>query len=203
MTNKFKVGDRVSHKRYGQGTIRGFSGDYYITEFDNPHHEMHTCNGFLNLCKGRYCNDSELDFARVVMYPNIHISFSPKKSFTTAKFVTPDGKILKTCVAKCDPNDAWDSYTGANIAIARLFNKDPHWDIWDEEYVMDDTVEWDAQVNGYGKFVCINAGYGNDKRIFTKGRIYGVSDYVMKDDSGALVNTNAPEFENYFLKIVE
>lgn len=203
MTDKFRVGDKVNHKKYGYGTVRGFSGDYYIVEFEKAHPEMHTCNGSLRLCKGRYCDDHDLEFASNVVYPNIHIVFNPKKNLTIAKFVAPDGKILKTCVAKRDPDDAWDSYMGANIAIARLFNKNPKWNAWDEEYNMGDTVEWNAQANGSGKFVCINIGYGNGKRIFTKGKIYEVKDYTMRDDNGVLVNTNAPEFENYFLKIVE
>lgn len=139
----------------------------------------------------------------ITCYPDIHVSFNINKGITTAKFVAPDGKPLKTCVAKRDPDDSWDSYMGANIAIARLFNKDPKWDSWGEEYDMGDTVEWDAQVNGCGKYVCIGAGYGNDRRIFTKGKIYQVSDYVMRDDYGALVVANTREFENYFLKIVE
>lgn len=203
MTRNFKVGDRVKHSRYGCGMIRGFSGNYYIVEFDNIHSSTHNCNGSIKSGKGRYCDDYDLDFAPVVSYPDIHITFIPKKNLTTAKFIAPDGKVLKTCIAKRDPNDAWDSYMGANIAVARLFNKDPHWDSWDESYNMADTVEWEVQIGSNGKFVCINTGYGNGKRGFTKGKIYEAKDGAMRDDYGSLVNTDTYEFENYFLKIVE
>lgn len=211
MNYKFKIGDKVRHSTYGKGIVKTIDFDdpilCYAVEFDKANDDLHDCSGHTHDIHGWWCKEDEIypisDSNLITCYPDIHVSFNINKGITTAKFISPEGKTLKACIAKCDSYDAWDSYVGANIAIARLFNKDPQWDAWDEEYDMGDTVEWDTQVNGSGKFVCISAGYGNGKRIFTKGKIYEFKDYTMRDDCGTLVLTNTPEFENYFLKIVE
>ncbi len=208
MNYKFKVGDRVKYWRFGKGTIV-VADDYntYGVEFDCSDGVMHSCKGMTKNGHGWWCLENELSpvlSENSPVYPDIHITFNPKKNLTVAKFVDPNiNKTLKTCIAKRDPDDAWDSYTGANIAIARLFSKDPQWNSWVESYDMADTVEWQEQISNNRKFVCINTGYGNGKREFTKGKIYEAKDGVMRDDYGSLVNTNTPEFENYFLKIVE
>lgn len=207
MNCKFKVGDRVKHPIFGKGIVKYIDSNdpilCYAVEFNKANDDLHNCGGRTYNNHGYWCVEDEIypisASNLITCFPDIHVSFNITKGITTAKFISPEGKALKTCIAKRDPDDAWDSYIGANIAIARLFNKDPHWDDWDKSYDMSPTVEYRAQISNNGKFVCISETGG-----FTIGKIYKMENNVMTNDLGQKrMVGDEPDFEKHFLKIVE
>jgi hypothetical protein len=96
--------------------------------------------------------------------------------------ITNDGKITaatlyrddgtkKTATARCAPEDKFDFYTGAELALRRLMGKE---DIGMKK------LETPKYYNG--KVVCVKSEFTRD---FTVGKVYTFVDGTVKDNRGA------------------
>lgn len=201
----FKVGDRVSYPDFGIGTIVEVDeGELpFLVNFDNYNPDLHTGNGNVPDGHGWWCNAEELILEGVKEFPDIRISFNTYNGQTKASFIQPDGKSLKTRCAYLNPSDDWDSFIGATIAVARLFNKRPEWNESKGTYSMKDTVEYKEQIVPDGKYVCISKPVGF-LSCLTVGKIYNILNGAIVADNGVRYDIGAaPDFKKYFLKIVE
>lgn len=117
---KFKVGDRVSHTRYGAGTIRSLAQDRYVgVEFDSQigGHDLTSAKLLVSIKYGHgwWCHPETLTLCE---QPRSIIIYSDG-TITTA-LLKEGKKTIKTAIAKCSPADTYDFETGARIAFDRL-----------------------------------------------------------------------------------
>lgn len=97
---KFKVGDRVKHKYYGLGIIKKINIDLalpYAILFDN---------GDIEVCSNIYLTKIKPQKQTIVI---------KREDDTVTAYM---GK--HKAVAKCSPDDKFDLYKGAILAITRL-----------------------------------------------------------------------------------
>ena len=97
---KFKVGDRVKHKYYGLGIIKKINMDLdlpYAILFDN---------GDITLCPNAFLTKIKPQKQTIVI---------KREDDTVTAYM---GK--HKAVAKCSPDDEFDLYKGAVLAITRL-----------------------------------------------------------------------------------
>lgn len=119
---KFKIGDRVkciddgvwSKNLSGKyGTIKVKHNDsLYAVEFDEYIYG-HGCNGLAKYGHGWNCDESMLELAEEKTKPILIYRDG-------MKVVAEDKNTGKTGVAKCNPSDTFDFYTGAKLALERL-----------------------------------------------------------------------------------
>lgn len=131
---KFNVGDRVSH--YGhEGTVICISFDLVTcgVEFDEPDVGWHNCEG-VELSAGRmgtennsrWFYDYELELVKPIKETNEEANKENDKivithdgKTTTATLYCEDG-TKKVVTAKCHPEDTFDFFVGAKLAVERL-----------------------------------------------------------------------------------
>ena len=162
---KFKIGDKVR--------ITGCRDDF-TTHLDGKIGEV--IGAFLNdievMVKGEelpwlvWNHNAKL----VEKAPKDKIVITHDGKTTTAALCREDG-TKKTATSNCAPEDKFDFYTGAELALKRLFNK--------EDVGMQKT-EKPKYYNG--KVVCVKSGIPYD---FTVGKVYTFENGVVKDNRGA------------------
>ena len=74
--NKFKVGDKVHHYRYGRGTVKAYEDEalLYFVEFDSKHEILHN-GGY----KGIYGKDSSCYWFGPAMLTMVSKAFKGNK----------------------------------------------------------------------------------------------------------------------------
>ena len=115
---KFKVGDRVRHNQYGDGTVKVFQKEFPTiimigVEFDTSRDCFH-CLPYKGIAfsapdKGYWCMEDELKKIEIVT-----ITITRNENTVTAYM----GE--KKAVAKCSHKDRFDLYKGAVLALTRL-----------------------------------------------------------------------------------
>ena len=121
---KFKIGDKVKVKAEDAKTIDAKIGDVgtvkvidigkrlcYGVEFDKPYFRYHSLNGRCKENHGYWCSENMLEAVKnkpIVIY-NVGL-----------KVIAKDHNTGKTGVAKCNPSDTFDFYTGVKLALERL-----------------------------------------------------------------------------------
>lgn len=176
---KFKVGDKVTirswddmKKEYGTDCagdipvpcifnrqMKEYCGKKMIISYIRPHHLEDRFVYFLEGAeKWRFSEEMFEEFKKplIVIYRKDNEVIALDKS---------TGKMNK---AICSPEDKFDFYTGASLAITRLVNNEP--------------VPVLKKVREYynGEIVCISTDAAN----LTKGKIYKVKNGMFRDDSG-------------------
>lgn len=97
---KFKVGDRVEHSFYGNGTVIGFSStDTPLVEFDSHFNCWFTSD------------IKPLNNQTIAIY---------SKGLETIALLKEGKKVIKKATAKCNPSDTYDFNIGARLAFSRL-----------------------------------------------------------------------------------
>lgn len=117
---KFKIGDRVKHEKFREGTIifdNGSGNISFIVEFDKPNHWLHSGDG-----KGKedhcyWCSTSDLKLVSKSKQ-EVHIYVNDK---VTTAILKENGTVLKKAEAKCNPSDEFNFETGVKLAFERLF----------------------------------------------------------------------------------
>lgn len=108
------------------------------------------------------------------------------------KTIAYDPNTDKKAIARCHPDDTYDEYLGAKIALDRLFGREP----------FPEPVEEDKPEYYNGKVVLTNRVF---KDIgFTKGKIYEIVDGKIVSDLGETYPTvnnlkNFKDVSNYFM----
>ena len=170
---KFKIGDRVIIEA---SNVEGFLGQIFAGVegvidgiHPDPNYEY------------PYWVKSEVN--RFGVYCKVKCLAKDYKSPKSEKIViTTDGKITaatlygemgtkKTATAKCAPEDKFDFFTGAELALRRLLGK---------EDVGMQKPEKPKYYNG--KVVCVKSEFTRD---FTVGKVYTFEDGTVKDNRGA------------------
>ena len=100
---KFKVGDRVKHKYYGLGIVKKINMNLAL-----PYDILHD-NGDITLCSKECLTKIKPKKQTIVI---------KREDDTVTAYM---GKYK--AVAKCSPDDEFDLYKGAVLAITRLFIK--------------------------------------------------------------------------------
>ena len=155
---KFKVGDRVKCINDG-GCGKNLSGKYgtikvkhddspYGVEFDK-YICGHTCDGYAKNGHGWNCEESMLELAdektnSILIYRD------------GLKVIAEDDNTGKTGIAKCKPQDEFDFYTGAKLALERLMGEEKKkvkftdgMGIWCENKSQFDELMNILEANGY------------------------------------------------------
>jgi hypothetical protein len=60
METKFKIGDRVYDKTFGDGTVVHFDSEMYVVDFDEPTDCLNDCNGHSNNGQGLWIRENHL-----------------------------------------------------------------------------------------------------------------------------------------------
>lgn len=180
---KYKVGDKVRVVKVNNALKKIYVGNEVIIKSINP-------NGNLSPLGAHYgVEHSCFVFAEKELEPvnekKIVITLDGDK--TLARLY--EGKnVIKSAVAKCSPEDDFCFETGAKIAFDRLMSEDK------PKYYN-------------GKVVCVETPY---IKAFTVGKIYTVSDGVLRYDDGDIACVDKTSFEDIqkcftskFVEVVE
>ena len=184
---KFKVGDKARVTNVIHALKNGYVGKEVIIKSINPNGNSYphgTHYGVEHSC---------FVFAEKELEPvnekKIVITLDGNK--TLARFYD-DNKVIKSAVAKCSPEDEFDFETGARIAFDRLVGEKP-------------VEEKPKYYNG--KVVCVGTPYPH---FFTVGKIYTVSDGVLRYDDGGIACVDKTSFKDIqkcftskFVEVVE
>jgi hypothetical protein len=60
MERRFKIGDRVYDKTFGDGTVVHFDSEMYVVDFDEPTDCLNDCNGHSNNGQGLWIRENHL-----------------------------------------------------------------------------------------------------------------------------------------------
>lgn len=166
---KFKVGDKVIAKKetpYSK-TTNGWIGTVTKTRynrFENIYVEDESKNGYW--VASEYFNPyHEAAFT----VNQITIERTNTKTIEATAF-NESGNIIAKAKAKCSPEDKWDFYVGANLAVERL----------------EAIVEKEKATSLNAEIVCIknrSSGIFND--CFTVGKIYKVKNGIFECNHGS------------------
>lgn len=180
---KFKVGDKVRVTNVSSALKNSYVGSEVIIKSVNP-------NGNLSPLGTHYgVEHSCFVFAEKELAPvdNHKIVITTDGKETLAMLYEGD-KVIKSAVAKCSPEDDFCFETGAKLAFDRLMGEDK------PKYYN-------------GKVVCVETPYPN---AFTVGKIYTVSDGVLRYDDGDIACKNKTSFKDIqkcftskFVEVVE
>lgn len=102
------------------------------------------------------------------------------------KVIAKDLDSGKTGVAKCNPTDTFDFYTGAKLAFARLCGEDKPKEPQKRKFNRTSCFDLLTEPRGWnGKVVCVEP----HSMYFTAGKVYTVKNGVMLKDNGSHANT--------------
>ena len=156
MNKKFKVGDKVQAIRWGFGYDTGMvgyvlsvnlSGEFIDIEDVLTHKIIRGC------CSDNY---ERCEMPKIKIYQD---EFSPKT------IIAENCRTGEKAVAHCSPDDDFNFYTGARLALERLEKKDKEPEGWS------------------GKMVCVDSG---SSKFFTAGKVYSVKNGLLYDDTKTL-----------------
>lgn len=156
MGNNFKVGDYVQAIRNGANYEKGSVCEVYRLHPDSHYlYLKDLCSGkdYGGCCAENFVLYHTDDEIRIYRDPD-----DPRK--TVAERIRTGEKG----VSRCAPEDAYDLYTGAKLALERLEKKQNRPYSWN------------------GKMVCVDKG---ESRVFTTGKVYAVKNGRLYDDMGA------------------
>lgn len=154
MESRFKVGDRVEAIRSGCNYKEGMVG--YVTYISDDGRYIHV----VDVDTGKNINGCHEANFRLNETPRISIYLDPTDC---RKMIAVDHKSKAKAFARCSPDDEFDFYTGAKLALERLEKKEKMFKGWN------------------GKMVCVDAG---TSRFFTAGKVYSVKNGLLLDDDG-------------------
>ena len=169
---KFKVGDKVIAKKetpYSKAT-NGWIGTVTKTcynRFENIYVEDESKNGYWVVSE--YFNPY---YEAAFIVKQITIERTNEKTIEATAF-NESGNIIAKAKAKCSPEDKWDFYVGANLAVERL------------EAIVKKKKEKATSLNA--EIVCIkNSSSGIVlKDCFTVGKIYNVKNGIFECNHGS------------------
>ena len=172
---KFKVGDKVVAKKKAPytHTTNGWVGTVTKTRYgrlEGIYVEGKNKDG----CpigfwvEPRYFNlYSEVAFA----VDKIVIERTDEKTVEATAF-NEGGDIIAKAKAKCSPEDTWNFYVGANLAVERL------------EAIVEEKKTKATSLNA--EIVCIKNSSGFFKECFTVGKIYKVENGIFECNHGGV-----------------
>lgn len=166
--NMFKIGDIVKPKEQVSYTITNRENDWAgkVVDIYGDRIVARTIRCLRTRFIGHDFNVCASDFEMCDPpdeKKSIHITTNGKRVTAVLK----DGKIIRKAHADCSPNDTFDLYTGADIALKRLFGKE-----------VTEKSETDERFTGYAKWT------GSELEGFTNGSVYQFNKGYTIDDNG-------------------
>lgn len=197
---KFKVGDKVVAKKetpYSQ-TTNGWIGTVTKTRYGRIYVEGKNKDNYPigYWVESEYFNlYTDVSFA----VDQIVIERTDEKTVKATAF-NESGNIIAKAKAKCSPEDKWDFYVGANLAVERL------------EAIVEEKKIKATSLNA--EMVCIKNSSGIFNDCFTVGKIYKVENgtfecnhgsvpYIYREIFKSVEEINAMDSKIQFLEIVK
>ena len=152
MKAKFKVGDKVQAIRSGLNYSKGMIGYVLSARLNGDFIDIGDI--LTHKIAPGCCSDN----FKLYEMPEIKIyqdAVSPKT------IIAENCQTGEKAVARCSPDDDFNFYTGARLALERLEKKDKEPEGWT------------------GKMVCVDSGIS---RFFTAGKVYSVKNGLLYDD---------------------
>ena len=166
---KYKVGDKVRVVKVNHALKKIYVGNEVIIKSINPNGNLYPHGTHYGVERSCFVF-TEKELAPV---DNHKIVITTDGNKTLARLYEGN-YVIKSAVAKCSPEDEFVFETGAKLAFDRLMSEDK------SKYYN-------------GKVVCVETPYPN---AFTVGKIYTVSDGVLRYDDGDIACVDKTSFED-------
>jgi hypothetical protein len=137
METKFKIGDRVYDKTFGDGTVVHFDSEMYVVDFDEPTDCLNDCNGHSNNGQGLWIRENHLTPIATNSYYYEEVTRNGRQWFR----MTPKGDWMPKPDSEVEA-PKYDRAGMATAAMQGLFAKKEQFNVEQADWVASVAVKY-------------------------------------------------------------